>query len=354
MKTLLLIPALFQNSFVSLLRKQSVFLIVLLILSQSSFSQLTIDETATAQQLVNTIVQPGFTVSNIKLNCPTGAIATFTGTSDIGFEKGILLTTGKAALAKGPNNVTNSGFNSGAAGDLQLDTLMGTETYDGCAVEFDVIPNHDTLRIRYVFGSEEYPEYVNKQFNDVFSVFVSGPGITGRKNIATVPGTSIPVSINTVNANMNSQYFVPNPNGTSIQYDGFTKPLTAVQHVTANSTYHLKIVIADLTDGIFDSGLFIESGSIGVGIKQNELDAFVQIYPNPANDIIYIQTPFNGNKNITATIYSVLGKLIYQESYADNGQAHQINTGAIETNGIYFIKLQSGNETITRKINIHH
>lgn len=335
---------------------RSISLICLLILSKPSFCQLTTDTTATAQQLVNNILGPGQTVSNIKLNCPSGSIATFTSTSNIGFEKGVLLTTGMAPFANGPNNKTNAGFNNGTIGDKQLDSLIGTiNTFDGCALEFDFTPSGNTLKVKYVFGSEEYPEYVNNQFTDGFGFFISGPGISGNKNIAVVPNTTTPISINTVNANTNSQYYINNANGTSIQYDGFTKPLTAMQSVTPFSTYHLKIVIADVTDGIYDSGVFIESGSITfTGIKNAQLeDASVRIYPNPANDIIYIQSSFNGNNNLSVNIYSVIGKLIYQETYVNSSQAHSINLGAIETNGIYFIQIQCGNETVTKKININ-
>jgi gliding motility-associated-like protein len=290
----------------SLSGKFVVSFIFLLIFSKSTFSQITTNTNVTAQQLVQTIVGPGYNVSNIKLNCPTGAIATFTSAgTNIGLGNGILLTTGKAALAAGPNNATNAGFNNGASGDSQLDVLLKTETYDGCAIEFDLIPSCDTLKIKYVFGSEEYPEYVNKQFNDVFSFFVTGPGIVGTKNIATVPGTATPVSINTVNAGKNSQYFVNNTNGNTVQYDGFTKPLMAFTPVVSCSTYHLKIVIADVTDGIFDSGVFIEGGSIECApVIYNEMATNVNGVRNCKNgSFTFCRTGDEGNPyNVNYTI----------------------------------------------------
>ncbi len=280
--------------------------IFLLIFCKSTFSQISTNTNVTAQQLVQTIVGPGYNVSNIKLNCPTGAIATFTSAgTNIGLGNGIILTTGKAALAAGPNNKINAGFNNGSSGDSQLDNLLGTTTYDGCAIEFDLIPSCDTLKIKYVFGSEEYPEYVNKAFNDVFSFFVTGPGITGTKNIATVPGTNTPVSINTVNAGMNNQYFVNNANGNSVQYDGFTKPLMAYTPVVACSTYHLKIVIADVTDGIFDSGVFIEGGSIECApVIYNDLATNVNGVRNCKNgNFTFCRTGDEGNPyNVNYTI----------------------------------------------------
>ncbi len=236
---------------------------LLLLYPNTAFSQLTVNPNVTAQDLVSSIIGPGYNVSNVKLNCQTGAFATFTSTgTNLGLTKGILLTTGKATNAIGPNNNVSLSTTNGTSGDSQLDAILGTKTTDGCALEFDLIPSCDTLKIKYAFGSEEYPEYVGADFNDVFSFFISGPGITGSKNIATLPNTNTPVSINTVNANTNSQYFNNNANGTTLQYDGLTKPLTAWTQVVSCSTYHLKIVIADVEDAIFDSGVFIEGGSI--------------------------------------------------------------------------------------------
>ena len=261
-----------STSFVALFKSYSLFrfskysfitLLLILCSKGTLFSQLTVDTSASLQTIVSTIIGPGYNVSNIKLNCKNVAIGTFTSAgSNIGLTNGIVLTTGLATNAVGPNNSIRKGYNNGTSGDSQLDVLLGTETYDGCALEFDLIPSCDTLKIKYVFGSEEYPEYVNKSFNDVFSFFVTGPGIAGTKNIATLPNSNTPVSINTVNSGSNSQYFVDNTNGNSIQYDGFTKPMMAATPVVACSTYHLKIVIADVTDGIYDSGVFIQGGSI--------------------------------------------------------------------------------------------
>ena len=96
------------------------------------------------------------------------------------------------------------------------------------------------INFNYVFGSEEYPEFVNAGFNDAFGFFLSGPNPTGGmyvdQNLAIVPGTAnTPVSIFNVNNVSNSAYYVDNGDGftapqnsdpTVIQFDGFTTPLT--------------------------------------------------------------------------------------------------------------------------------
>jgi hypothetical protein len=107
--------------------------------------------------------------------------------------------------------------------------------------------------------SEEYPEFVN-QFNDIFALLVDGV------NVATLPGTNTPVSINTVNAGANSQYFVVNYvlNGPTVA-DGFTTLLNTQRvPVSAGQTLHLKLAIADTADDIYDSWVMISGSSLVV------------------------------------------------------------------------------------------
>ena len=141
-------------------------------------------------------------------------------------------------------------------------------------LEFDFVPYADTVAFNYVFGSEEYPEYAppeSSTYNDVFGFFISGPGIIGYENIAQLPNGNGVVSINNVNAITNMQYYISNGNGTNapfnnsdqyIQYDGFTKVLKAVSEVQCGETYHLVLAIADVGDGSWDSGIFLEANSL--------------------------------------------------------------------------------------------
>jgi gliding motility-associated-like protein len=231
--------------------------------STPTFSQITIVENNNASQLVQSIMGKGYNVSNAKLTCPTGAIGTFVNvTSNIGISQGILLTTGKVSNAKGPNIDPGITVKNGGSGDAQLQALAGTITKDACVLEFDLEPTCDKLNINYVFASEEYPLFVGSAFNDIFAFFISGPGITGTQNIAIVPNSTVPVAINNVNATTNNQYFVDNADGKTIEYNGFTKPLTASISIIPCKVYHLKLAITDVSDDNLDSGVFIESGSI--------------------------------------------------------------------------------------------
>ncbi|MEI6900304.1 MAG: choice-of-anchor L domain-containing protein [Bacteroidota bacterium] len=140
-------------------------------------------------------------------------------------------------------------------------------------LEFDFVPQFDTVRFRYVFGSEEFFEYCNS-YNDAFGFFLSGPGITGTfsnnsVNIALMPGSSsLYVTINNICANTMSRW--DNSGGQFYQYDGLTHVFTAWHIVQPCSTYHIKLAIADAVDFAFDSGVFLEQNSFSSpGVEMN-------------------------------------------------------------------------------------
>ena len=162
-----------------------------------------------------------------------------------------VLSTGNTAEAVG-DPATFASTSLGGPGDADLNALSGRQTYDAVAYSVTLIPTGSTLHVRYVFASEEYPEYVGSSFNDVMAVFVNGA------NCALVPGTTDPVSINTVNAGMNSAYYVDNTTGASgygTTMDGLTTPLECQVPVQIGQPTTVKITVADASDQIYDSAV---------------------------------------------------------------------------------------------------
>ena len=262
----------------------SITFIALFIFGIASNAQITVTPGATAAALANKLAGPGVIVLNPVLTCATNAQGIFYGPSTLSFDSGIVLTSGQAAttgLTIGANGPA-SGFAStsnGTAGDPQLTTLAGQPTNDACILQFDFRPVGDTVKFDYVFGSEEYTDFTCSDFNDVFGFFITGPGYGVATNLAKVPGTNLPVCINSVNCGPTGggslstcnavgagspfcAYYVNNSAGTTITYDGLTTTLTAIAHVTPCDTYHLKLGIADAFDDILDSGVFLKAGSL--------------------------------------------------------------------------------------------
>ncbi|MFZ1331183.1 MAG: choice-of-anchor L domain-containing protein, partial [Flavobacteriales bacterium] len=177
-------------------------------------AQLVVTNTQTPAQLVqNVLMGGGVTATNITFNGTSGnsvdqQIASFnSAASNAGIPNGLILSTGNTAQAVGPNNAVRADLAiPGTRTDADLSALSGGLTIDDAAVlEFNFVPTGGSISFNFVFASEEYPGYVCGTVNDAFGFFLSGPGITGpfsngAMNLALIPGTNVPVTINTVNS----------------------------------------------------------------------------------------------------------------------------------------------------------
>ncbi len=230
----------------------------------------------TATDLANNLVGAGISVSNVTYTGADVAAGTFSGgTGIIGFESGVILSSGDIANVVGPNTEDGISADNGTSGDPDLTELSGFPTNDAAILEFDFVPDGDAVTFRYVFASDEYNEYVHSTYNDVFAFFVNGV------NCATINGE--PVSINTINngnpydtdPRENPEYYINNDlddGGGDIdtEMDGLTVILVCNSAVTAGETNHIKLAIADASDSILDSNVFLEAGSFEVPTPTEE------------------------------------------------------------------------------------
>jgi gliding motility-associated-like protein len=319
--------------------------------------------------LQNVLLGGGVQVSNITYSGATIAIGSFDGTaSNIGLQSGIVMTTGNLDYPTGPpgpNNSTNAGIDNSAGGSALLEQFVNEDTYNATTLQFDFVPQGDTILFRYVFGSEEYKEYVGSTFNDIFGFFISGPNPAGgnynNKNIAVIPNTNTFVAINNVNHLSNSNYYVDNESpfpGQTVQYDGFTKVLTAVAHVVPCSTYTLKLAIADVGDPFYDSGVFLEAKSF---VSEGS-DVSYTIVGGLSPDTLYegcgealVTFSWNGTTDVAHTVYfTVTGTATNGVDYTAMGTQVTIpagqNTVTIPMQA-FIDGIPEGTENITISIN---
>jgi len=287
-------------------------------------------DSAAVVALIDSVFLEGVNPSQIKNITFTGdprSVGFFTGGYIFGFQHpaGIVMSSGLAGDLDNANtcSAANASHNFGLGGDSDLGILAGVSTHDACIIEFDFKPSGDSVKFNYIFGSEEYHDYVNASFNDVFGFFLSGSGISGPYsdsaiNIAEVPGTHQPVTIHNVNCGQQNSYCTPPPGegpnceklydntdqgqGSFNQcaLDAYTIAFTADNGVQSCKWYHLKLAISDAGDGVFDSGVFLEKGSFDPGnVKEST------IYTHPTVDSLL----YESCNNHEAIMYFRIGSL---------------------------------------------
>ena len=137
-----------------------------LLFGTSAFSQITVDNTLSPVQIVNSLIGAGVSVSNISFTGNTNQVGTFDGSaSNIGLQNGVIISSGTILDIVPPNQPSGAGF--GNPGDADLLTIaqsvttnpqagMINSTQDAAILEFDFIPTGDSVRFNFVFASEEY------------------------------------------------------------------------------------------------------------------------------------------------------------------------------------------------------
>lgn len=257
--------------------------------------------------------------------------------STVGVDSGIVLTSGllDPPYGLGQASINGANYFKPTQGDSLLNTLINypTDFTSGAAVlEFDFVPNGDSIKFEYVFASDEYPQQLCIDDNDVFAFFISGAGISGVKNIALVPNTNLPVCINSINDTSivsyaynvpncysvsNSQYYVNHINDTNFIFNGSTTVLTASEKTIPCQTYHLKFAIAEVGSLADNSAVFLKANSFN-------------------SEPIKITSEVNYSNGDTALYESCSGaKLIIRRTYnIQTTKTYSLNFSGSALNGI--------------------
>lgn len=312
------------------------------------------------QLLEDLLVDYATDISNVTYNGLAEAVGTFNAVNTtLGIDRGVIMTTGTIAETSdgphGPNDQPNAGLDNWQPSYDPLTQLAGVNTFNAAVLECDFVAISDTVKLEYIFGSDEYPEFVGSQFNDVFALFISGPGITDTVNMALIPGSSLEVNINTVNNGPSNNgpcnfcvYYNFNGNGDTqphngdsqyIQYDGFTAPLTAYSVVQPGETYHLTIAIADGSDGIYDSGIFLKTNNLESNLPNYDKTKRIKLYPNPNHGSFFVEN-ITEQKIDNIEVFGADGKQIAFDIEKIDESASKIIIKQ-PTTGVYWVKIIS-------------
>jgi PKD repeat protein len=276
----------------------------------------------TPEDLAMMLVGDGITISNViytGVNIASGSF--YEGDGVVGFERGILLTSGSVYNVVGPNSSDGITGNNGMPGDPDLSILSGFQTFDASILEFEFIPQEDTVFFRYVFASDEYNEFVNTPYNDVFAFFING------ENCARVEGSH--VSINQINYGnpygtapySHPEYYINNDlseGGGAIdtELDGLTVGLTCWANVNPGQVNTMKLAIADASDFVLDSAVFIEASSLTsatvIELMGLEVTQAIQNWQHDVTPLVQDKPAFlrAHMRSVSGTVYNVKARLI--------------------------------------------
>lgn len=205
---------------------------------------------------------PGILINSVTYTGAPEASGLFTGgnSSNIGFDRGVALTTGTLSTLP-------AGFdtNNVALENQQLEAYNGgNPTFNASTLTIEFTPQGSGISLLFVFGSKDYLSSVGTPFNDVFAAEVNGV------NRALVPGTDSFITINTVNCGdflgnnaANCDLFRDNRLGdvTDLDLEGMTRVFRLTAAVTPDAINVLTLSIADSSDSLFDSVVFLAEGS---------------------------------------------------------------------------------------------
>ncbi|WP_169312079.1 choice-of-anchor L domain-containing protein [Fluviicola taffensis] len=294
----------------------------LLSIGTNAQAQIAVQTGQPAASLVqNVLIGNGVSAFNVTFSGDPNQIGSFNAAgSNIALPTGIVLSSGNVnSLVSGGNPSTDY---PGPGDPMILATAQSvttnpnagfiTSTQDAAVLQFDFVPLGDTVKFRFVFGSEEYTAWINTQYNDAFGFYLTGPNPLGpnysNTNLALVPGTNLPITISTIHPGFNSQYYIGTPVGHSL--NGLTVPIEIVFPVVCGETYHFKFAIADCNDGILDTGVFLEGGSFSsdaVNVSVATLTGDTTVIENCTNAQFIFSRPLSQINDTLIVNYDITG-----------------------------------------------
>lgn len=248
---------------------------------------ITVDENYSAQQLVENVFigagQDCLEVSNISVSGWVFAEGVSYGyfnkdNSDFYLDEGIILSTGRANSAVGPNNSLLSEGPVSWGGDSDLEQALNiNNTINATVLEFDFIAQTNKISFDYVFSSEQYLTSITSanqcNYTDGFAFLLKRVNESEPyQNLAVIPNTDIPVKVDTVRGEgvcpaANPEYFGGfNPVQHPTNFNGQTVVMTAQSDIIPGELYHIKLVIADQGNNLYDSAVFLKAGSFNGNI----------------------------------------------------------------------------------------
>ncbi len=294
-------------------------------------------EGTNANDLANTIFGDGVTVNNATYYGDSRSAGIYTNAESVmpgvaPSDTGVIMSTGYA------EDVTNSFWDanrsaststntSGTDFNNQLNTAAGTYTYDASILDVDFTPDSGLMTMKFVFSSEEYPEFQNSIYQDFFGVWINGQQVP----LAVGNGDTDPGNINTAN---NINMYVDNSSDTyNTEMDGFTITMSLTMKVNPDVTNSIRIAIADVSDLSYDSNVMIAADSVQTDMVAVEDSVFVNATGSRVIDVLGNDVSATDNL-LTITQINGQAATVGGQIHLPTGQTVTLNAnGTLTVNG---------------------
>ncbi len=266
---------------------------------------LPINTAASAVQMANTIFGAGVTVNSASYTGAGGASGIYSSGDTISPEftpgdTGVILSTGQATGVTNNSGTTDTNVeggrttDNGQPGDADFSAISGgSTTYDASFLEVSFTPDGDQLTLAFIIGSEEYPEYINSEFLDTVGIWVNGTQATvgvGNGNVS-VGNLNGDTASNLYNDNTNDQF--------NTEMDGFTVTLSVSAPVDPGVENTIKIGVADVWDGAYDTNMMIAGGSAQAALVATDDQANIGLNSSKTLDVLDNDSTTGGTMTIT-------------------------------------------------------
>jgi hypothetical protein len=125
---------------------------------------------------------------------------------------------------------------------------------------------------------------------------------------------------------------------------GTTDGYTSLDFFDATNGWAGGFAVDAITEGISRwSG-----GTVGLSTPRAEATN-INAYPNPSSNVVYLETSKSFKFDVTVSVVDVLGKTISSQNYAAWNNPVIVNLNGLE-NGIYFVRVSSGNESSIQRV----
>lgn len=201
---------------------------------------------------------------------------------------GVVFSTGDVSnYGTGPNTEAGFSTSNSMIATNEQNTVLSNIT--GQAAHFDPVELNVTFNVGDisnisfigVFGSEEFPEFVNDGFNDGFGIFINGTNVASALQTGATPGVDTPDPININHPDMKAVV------GTEL--DGILAPNNIplmrfdVPVVPNSNGNQLRVILGDAGDGIYDTTVYLSS--FGDFTSADGSSEFTPLLPSNQPDI---------------------------------------------------------------------